>query len=190
MSFSEVLDTNGKICTKYIDSSKIYLDIENVNFLQTNLNLLQSEIAEIIDRQQYAEFYAVMPAENATAVAPGDSVDFPNNGSFFGGIVRSGTSAFEFVLPVVGSYEVYFSVSVAEAGQLGVLLNSALVPSSIVGKDGLDSQLIGRCVVDTTVANSILSIVNPISNSTSLTLTPNAGGTEAVTATLLIKRLK
>ena len=64
--------------------------------------------------QAYAEFYALMPPDNAATVAAGAPVFFPQNGPTAGGIVRLDSG--EFVLPRAGTYGVDFSVSVTGAG--------------------------------------------------------------------------
>jgi hypothetical protein len=65
-----------------------------------------------------------MPPKNAATVAVGGAVEFPQDGPHNGGIVRSGSSTF--LLPKVGTYRVAFSVSVTEAGQLVLALNSGV----------------------------------------------------------------
>jgi hypothetical protein len=72
----------------------------------------------------YAEFYALMPSDNAATVAAGSPVQFPQNGPTTGVITRrGGSSSTEFVLPNIGTYRVAFSVSVSEAGQLVIALD-------------------------------------------------------------------
>ena len=50
--------------------------------------------------------------------------------------------------------------------------------------------LVSGVLVINSAANSVLSIRNPTGNSTALTVTPSAGGTQAVSASLLIKQLQ
>jgi hypothetical protein len=140
----------------------------------------------------FAEFYAVMPPDNATTVAAGSPVQFPRNGPVFGGIAR--LSPAEFQLPSIGTYSVDFSVSVTEPGQLVVALDSAGVvvelPYAVYGRATGTSQIAGDALVVTTVANSTVEIRNPAGNTPALTITPLAGGVQPVAASLVIQHLR
>jgi len=124
-------------------------------------------------------------------VAAGSAVEFPNDGPNSGTIAR--TSATTFDLPAIGTYRVAFSVSVTEAGQLELALDSGAgaveLPYTVSGRATGTSQITGEALVTTTVADSILSVENPTGNSTALTITPLAGGTHPVAATLVIERV-
>lgn len=52
------------------------------------------------------------------------------------------------------------------------------------------SQIIGMAIVTTTSVNSILTVQNPADNATALTITPSAGGTQPVSAHLLITQIQ
>lgn len=132
-----------------------------------------------------ADFYALMPGDNSAVVAQGTDIQFPNDGPNTGSnIIRTGPSTFNLIS--IGIYLVQFQVSVTEAGQLCVALNLAEQPYTVVGRATGASQIVGVCLVRTTLANSILSIRNPASESTALTITPLAGGTLPVSAHLTI----
>ena len=129
-----------------------------------------------------------MPGDNSATVGAGVDVEFPNDGPFIGSdITRLGPSTFN--LAAIGIYQVLFQVSVTEAGQLEVALNSAPLPYTIVGRATGTSQIYGVCLVQTFITNSTLSIRNPVGNSTALTITPLAGGVDPVSAHLTITRL-
>ena len=135
-----------------------------------------------------ADFYALMPGDNSATIAPGVAIEFPNNGPFIGSdIIRLGASIFNLVS--IGIYQILFQVSVTEAGQLEVTLNSAPLPYTVVGRATGTSQIVGICLVQTFLSNSTISIVNPSSEITALTITPIAGGTDPVSAHLTIIRL-
>ncbi|RFB53476.1 collagen-like protein [Bacillus thuringiensis] len=141
----------------------------------------------------FADFYALMPPDNAATVAVGGDVDFPRDGPFSGaGIARTGADTFN--LSAIGSYQVLFQVSVNEAGQLVLTLNSGAgaveLAYTVVGRATGTSQIVGMALVQTSVINSILTVRNPASASTALTITPLAGGTESVSAHLVITRLR
>ncbi|WP_301336133.1 collagen-like protein [Paenibacillus sp. FJAT-26967] len=136
----------------------------------------------------FADFFALMPPDNAATVAPGTDVSFPQNGPTSGAaIVRTGPSTFN--LAAIGTYQVLFQVSVAEAGQLILTLGGADLAYTVVGRATGTSQIVGIALVQTTVINSILTVRNPAGNSTALTITPLAGGTRPVSAHLVITQI-
>jgi len=136
---------------------------------------------------QDAEFFALMPPDNAATVAPGTAVSFPQAGPNSGVISR--LSASTFLLPNVGTYDVDFSVSVTEAGQLDLALNGSELPYTVSGRATGTSEITGNALVTTNTVDSILSVDNPTGNPTALTITPLAGGTHPVAASLVIEQL-
>jgi len=138
----------------------------------------------------FADFFALMPADNAATVAVGTDVDFPQDGPSSGSglIARLGPDSFN--LAEIGVYEVTFQVSVTEAGQLILTLNGADLAYTVVGRATGTSQIVGVALVQTTTINSILTVRNPAGNSTALTITPLAGGTRPVSAHLVITRIQ
>lgn len=136
----------------------------------------------------YADFYALMPPDNAATVAPGSDVAFPQNGTIANtNIGRLGASSF--LLSAIGTYQVFFEVSVTEAGQLVLTLNGEELPFTVVGRATGTSQIVGMALISTTAANSILTLRNPADNASALTVTPNAGGTLPVSAHLVIMQI-
>ena len=142
----------------------------------------------------FADFFALMPPDNAATVAVGGAVQFPQDGesSGNGSIVRAGLSTF--LLADVGVYQVSFQVSVTEAGQLVLALNQGggflEIPTTVVGRATGTSQIVETALVRTVVPNSALEVRNPVSESTALTITPLAGGTNPVSAHLVITQLQ
>lgn len=141
----------------------------------------------------YAMFYGISGAGGApdytATVAVGAPMPFPEVGPAraSSGIVQTNSTTFTLVQP--GTYEIDFQASVTGSGQLEVTLNGAIVASSVVGRATGTDQIIGSTIVTTALANTTLQIVNPAGNASALTITPTAGGTSAVGATLVIKRL-
>jgi hypothetical protein len=88
-----------------------------------------------------------------------------------------------------GTYEILFQLSITESAQLVVTLNNVELPYTLVGRASGTSQLIGMAIVETTAPNSLITVRNPVGNFTSLTLTPIAGGTRVVSASLIIKQI-
>jgi hypothetical protein len=134
-----------------------------------------------------------MPPNNGATIAVGGAVEFPQNGESSGSsIVRTGPSTF--LLANVGVYQVFFQVSVTEAGQLVLALNQGAgfleIPTTVVGRATGTSQIVETALVRTVVSNSTLEVRNPTSESTALTITPLAGGTNPVSAHLLITLLQ
>ena len=137
----------------------------------------------------YADFFALMPPDNAATVSPGTDVSFPQDGPNSGaGIARSGPSSF--TLAAIGTYQVLFQVSVTEAGQLILTLNGADLAYTVVGRATGTSQIVGMAIVETTSINSILTVRNPEGTAAALTITPLAGGTRPVSAHLVITQIQ
>ena len=136
----------------------------------------------------FADFYALMPTDNATTVAPGTDVRFPQDGPNSGSdISRTGPDSFN--LALIGTYQILFEVSVDEAGQLLLTLNGADLEYTVVGRAAGASQIVGMAIVTTAVTNSILTVRNPANNAATLTITPLAGGTRPVSAHLVIMQI-
>jgi len=137
----------------------------------------------------FSDFYAWMPPDNAATVAPGTDVAFPQNGP------SSSTSIFrvspetQFNLAAIGVYQFMFQVSVDEAGQLDLTLNGVEQAYTVVGRATGTDQITGILLVQTSATNTILTVRNPAANTTSLTITPLAGGSDPVSAHLVITLL-
>lgn len=136
----------------------------------------------------FAEFYALMPSDNPATVAPGTAVEFPQNGPLSGTITR--ISSTQFQLADIGIYMVSWQVSINEPGQLVLELNDVQIPYTVVGRATGTTQISGNSLITTTTTNSILSVINPVGNSTALTITPIAGGANPVSASLVIMRIQ
>ena len=137
----------------------------------------------------FADFYALMPPDNSATVAPGTDVSFPQDGPNSGtGIARTGPGAFS--LGQIGTYQVLFQVSVTEAGQLILTLNGADLPYTVAGRAAGTTQIVGMALVETTEADSVLTVRNPEGTAAALTITPVAGGTRPVSAHLVITQLQ
>jgi hypothetical protein len=142
----------------------------------------------------FADFYALMPPDNAATVPAGGAVAFPNDGesSDTGLIVRTGSDTFLLAEP--GVYQVTFQVSVTEAGQLVLALDSGAgfleIPSTVVGRATGTSQIFETALVRTSTVNSTLQVRNPAGESVAPTITPLAGGTNPVSAHLVIIRFQ
>ena len=137
----------------------------------------------------FADFFALMPGDNAATVAPGGAVEFPQDGPTSGSAVVR-ISASQFLVGSIGTYQVMFQVSVNEPGQLVLDLNGSELDYTVVGRATGTSQIMGMALVQTSVVNTLLSVRNPVGNSPALTITPWAGGTHPVSAHLVITRLK
>ncbi len=136
---------------------------------------------------EFADFFALMPPDNAAMVAPGTDVSFPQDGPAAGTITRTGSSTFN--LAAIGTYLVTFQVSVLDQGQLILTLNGADLAYTVAGRATGTSQISNTVIVSTTVINSILTIRNPAGNAMALTISPLAGGTRPVSAHLVIMRV-
>lgn len=140
----------------------------------------------------FADFFALMPPDNAATVAPGTDVSFSQDGPTSGAaITRTGVSTFN--LANIGTYQVLFQVSVTEAGQLILTLDSGAgsveLGYTVVGRATGTSHIVEMALVETTVINSILTVRNPAGEPAALTITPLAGGTRPVSAHLVIMQI-
>jgi len=136
----------------------------------------------------FADFFALMPGDNSGTVTVGSDVLFPQDGpSSNSSITRLSPS--QFILSAVGTYQVMFQASVTEPGQLDLSVNAVELLSTVVGRATGTSQITGMSLVTTTLPNSLLTVRNPGSNSTALTLTTTAGGASPVSAHLVITQV-
>jgi hypothetical protein len=136
---------------------------------------------------EFGEFFALMPPDNAATVAPGTAVSFPQNGPASASITRLSVSTFQ--LGAASTYRVSFVVSVTEAGQLELTLNGAALAYTVVGRATGTSEIVGESLVSAATPNAVLAVVNPAGSSTALTITPVAGGTAPVSASLVIQKI-
>lgn len=136
----------------------------------------------------FADFYSLMPPDNAATVAPGTDIRFPQDGPSNGTSITR-TSASSFNLSAIGSYQVWFQVCVTEPGQLILTLNDAELDYTVVGRSTENTQIVEMAVVTTTSVDSILTVRNPAGETTALTITTLAGGTNPVSAHLVITRI-
>lgn len=134
----------------------------------------------------YAHFFALMPGDNAATVAIGAPVFFPQNGPTSGTILHPTPG--QFTLPAVGTYEVTWQVSTDEPGQLSLELNGSALPNTVVGRATGTNQIFGNALITTVAINSVLRVINNASPA-ALTITPTAGGTNPVSATVTIKQV-
>lgn len=137
----------------------------------------------------YADFYALMPPDNSATVAPGTDVSFPQDGVNSGASI-SRTGANSFNLSEIGTYQIYFNVPVSEARQLELTVNGAPLTYTVVGRATGTSDISGMFLVETTTINSVLTVRNPAGNAAALTITPLAGGTNPVSAHLVILQIQ
>ena len=138
----------------------------------------------------FADFFALMPPDNAATVGLGTDVGFPQDGPASAGGAIARASGSTFTLAAIGTYQVTFQASVDEPGQLVLTLNGAVLAYTVVGRAAATSPISGVALVTTTVINSILTVRNPAGNAAALTMTPIAGGASSVSAHLVITRIQ
>ena len=134
----------------------------------------------------YADFYALMPTDNATAITPGSDVAFSRNGVIANTNIGR-TNDTDFLLNATGTYLVMWNASIGEAGQLVLTLNDTELPYTVVGTE-TGEELAGFTILNITTPSTI-TVRNPIANTTNVTLTPNAGGTDPVSAHITIVQI-
>ena len=139
----------------------------------------------------FAEFFGLAPPDNSASVAPGSAVQFPLNGPSDGLITRASSS--QFLLPSIGTYQVYFQVPVTEGGQLVVGLDSGggtvELAYTVVGRGAGATQIVETTLIQTTVVDAMLSVRNPAGESIALTITPLAGGVDPASSSIVIEQV-
>ncbi len=136
----------------------------------------------------FADYYAIMPADNAAPIAAGADIAFPQTAAS-GGTSVTRLSGTTFNLAAPGSYLVQFTVPITEAGQLVLTENGTEVPYTLVGRTDPGSQITGVAVINTPAANTTLSLRNPAAATAPLTVTANSGGTSPASAHLVITQI-
>jgi hypothetical protein len=113
----------------------------------------------------FADFYGLMsgergqPNDNPTAIGPGNSIAFPRTLYTFGNIQRN--SAFEFLLPANGIFEINFNINIQNTGEVVIVLNGNEIAATVFGKSG-NGFVPGISIITTPIGNnSTLSINNP-----------------------------
>lgn len=134
----------------------------------------------------FADFYALMPSDNPAPIPAGSDVNFPQIGPSSGtNIISTGPNTFR--LSAIGTYQVLFQANVTEPGQLVLTLGNTPIPYTVVGTGLGNTQIVGMAIIKTTSLNSILTVRN--ATATPLTITNSAGGTNPVSAHLVINQL-
>lgn len=142
----------------------------------------------------FAEFYALMPSDNAGTIAVDTAIAFPQNGPTSStGITRSSSSTTVFNLAAIGTYEISYQVSVTEAAQLVLWVtpsggSAAKLARSVAGRASATDQIVNRFLLTTTTTNTLISLRNGASGG-AITITANAGGSDAVGANLVIRQI-
>ena len=114
--------------------------------------------------------------------------EFPEQ-SFIGGTSISRASDSSFNLFDAGIYLVIFETTVANSAQLVLTLNGTELSYTVSGRDAGGSQITGMAIIAANEGD-VLTLRNPVSAASSLTLTPNPGGNSPWSANLIIIRLK
>ena len=135
----------------------------------------------------YADFYALMPTDNATAIVPGADVAFPENGVIVNTNIGR-VSDTDFLLSAAGTYLIMWNATLTEAGQLVLTLNDTELAYTTVGTGAANSEIVGYTIVNTT-GGATITVRNPAANTTDVTLTPSAGGANAASAHLTIVQI-
>jgi len=118
-------------------------------------------------------------------------VPFPRDGADTGAGVRVDGSSFTLA---PGSYRVTATVHTTEPGQLELELNGAAVDNSCFGNanptSGGHPIIVDAIVTVPAGPDQVLAVINPVGNSTALTVTPADGSlTHAYAQKLIIEKL-
>ena len=136
----------------------------------------------------FADFYALMPPDNTEAIDAGEDLDFPSDGPSSGDNITR-VSVDSFALAETGTYEILFRANVTEPAQLVLTLNGTEIPYTVSGTSASPGQVVGMALITTTAENSILTVRNPTASTAPINLTDSAGGSEPISAHLIITQL-
>ena len=136
----------------------------------------------------YATFAALAPSDNANPIVPGGTVAFPTTVVNSGAITKLTDSTFN--LADEGNYLVTFTTTTANAGQFRLLLNATPLTYSTVGtnQEG-GGTIVITTIVPVTTPNSVLRVINPANNQTSVRIRTNAGDASATATQLTIIKI-
>lgn len=136
----------------------------------------------------YATFAALAPSDNANPIVPGGTVAFPTTVVNSGAITKLTDSTFN--LADEGNYLVTFTTTTANAGQFRLLLNATPLTYSTVGtnQEG-GGTIVITTIVPVTTPNSVLRVINPANDQTSVRIRTNAGGASATATQLTIIKI-
>ena len=136
----------------------------------------------------YGTFAALAPSDNGDPIVPGGTVSFPTTVVNSGSITKLTDSTFN--LADEGNYLVTFTTTTANAGQFGLLLNATPLTYSTVGTNQESGgTIVITAIVPVTAPNSVLQVINPANNQTSVNIRTNAGGASATATQLTIIKI-
>jgi hypothetical protein len=140
----------------------------------------------------FADFFQSNPSTGGQQVFPDSAVDFPTSGSTTPDLTLINES--EVNIANVGTYQVMFQVPVTGTAQLVLGLDTGSGPveqsSTVVGSSATSAQIVGMSIVTTTSANTLLTVRNPAAATKAIRLANNLGGSEPVSAHLVITRIQ
>ena len=67
---------------------------------------------------------------------------------------------------IINAIEIYYNVPVTEAGQLELTLNGKSLDYTVVGRATGTNNILGLFIITTTIADSVITVRNPASNTT------------------------
>ena len=157
--------------------------------IEENLHKLVYDQSVLIQPTlSFLNAYAVMPSDNATAVAVGADVSFNRILATSASDIVA-TTASRFTLGPIGVYQVAFNVPFDGSGQLVLTLNNVQQSPTVVGK-ATTGFVNGNFIITTIIENSVVTVRNPTGNPTALTISVALGGTLPVSTNLVITRLR
>jgi hypothetical protein len=136
---------------------------------------------------EMADFYGLVASNSITS---GHAVPFAQNGPASGNITRISDTSFQ--LGTVGIYEVMMQIPVQNTGQVVVALNNVELPYTVAGESNGSNNvsLVQKVFVQTIIPNSLLEIRFPAANTGTMKVVNSGGGNAAISAHLVIVRVK
>lgn len=138
---------------------------------------------------EYAYFYNL---EVSATVAIGAPFPFDTDGPFTAGFAHTASPTPATSAPITilnaGTYKVDFTVTVAEARQIALYVDGAVVPSTIYGQATGTAVTTGTAII-TVAAGAVLTLRNHLSAAALTLVTPSGGTEENTTNSITILKL-
>lgn len=164
-------------------------DVAIFDRLQQVIEAVQAQAAATGCTCEHGYFYNL---EVADTVAIGAPFPFDTDGPFTAGFLHtaSPTPATSAPITIVnaGIYSVQYTVTVAEARQIALYLDGAVVPSTIYGQATGTAVTTGIAII-TAAAGQLLTLRNHLSAAALTLVTPSGGTAENTTNSLVITKI-
>lgn len=175
------------ICDNEVDVLRSILTQDTAIF--DRLQQLIQSLSAGASGSEYAYYYNLAVSATVAIAAP---FPFDTDGPATSGFLHtaSATPATSAPITIVnaGTYAVQYTVTVAEARQIALYIDGAVVPSTIYGQATGTAVTTGIAII-TVAAGAVLTLRNHLSAAALTLVTPSGGTEENATNSILITKL-